>query len=287
MSDKRDFDKWLAGFTDTIASYTYYSDFPKIIKNTEAIKIQLNILNSLIGSKNIEEDFIAIAKAYPEILECIPILLAVREKEITATDRDGKVRYDFATHALPLQKYAEFMRKTGLFDVISNHIVNNLVDYVFGVETGLDSNARKNRGGNIMEDLVEQFIKETGYTYYSQVTTADIRKRWNIDITQTSINSKAPKQFDFVVESRGNIYAFEVNFYASSGSKLNETARSYKMLTEELANIRRFKFVWVTDGAGWNSAKNNLRETFDVLDNIYSIKDLKEGALKKLFNGGE
>ena len=56
----------------------------------------------------------------------------------------------------------KFMRKTGLFDLMENHIVNNLVDYVTGIETGLDSNGRKNRGGHLMENLVEGFLCKAG-----------------------------------------------------------------------------------------------------------------------------
>ena len=159
---KRDFKSWLSKFHYSIADYSYYIDFKKVFKNVDSIKVELNILNSLIGSKDIETEFEELLKKYPETLKCIPILLAVRENEIYAGE-GGKVKlYDFRKQSCTINDYKIFMMKTGLFELLQNHIINNLVDYVTGVETGLDSNGRKNRGGHQMEDLVESFIKKTG-----------------------------------------------------------------------------------------------------------------------------
>ena len=156
----RNFSTWLSGFRDSIADYGYYIDFEKVHRNVDSIKIELNILNSLIGSNNIETDFENLINKYPETLKCIPLLLAVRSNEIYAIDGDGDYTYNFKNPNLSVEQYKVFMRKTGLFDLIENHIVNNLVDYATGVETGLDSNGRKNRGGHLMENLVESFIKK-------------------------------------------------------------------------------------------------------------------------------
>ena len=180
------------------------------------------------------------------------------------------------------------MRKTGLFDMIANHIVNNLVDYAFGIETGLDSNGRKNRGGHLMEDLVEKYIKSAGYIkdvdYFKEMYLVDIEKTWDIDLAAISNKGQTAKRFDFVIKKKDMIYAVETNFYAGGGSKLNETARSYKMLSQESETIDGFTFVWFTDGAGWNSARGNLRETFDVMEHIYSIDDLEKGVMTQIFN---
>ena len=160
----RDFNDWLAGFRDSISDYGYYIDFEKVHRNVDAMKIELNILNSLIGSTDIENDFALLITKYPEALQCIPLLLAVRANEIYAIDGDGAFTYNFKTQNLSIEQYKVFMRKTGLFDLMANHIVHNLVDYVTGVETGLDSNGRKNRGGHLMENLVESFIQKL-YVY--------------------------------------------------------------------------------------------------------------------------
>lgn len=159
----RDFNKWFSTFRSSIADYGYYTDFAKVYRNVDDIKVELNILNSLIGSKSIENEFGELVKKYPETLKCIPVLLAVRENEIYAIDSDGKFTYKFKKPNLSIEQYKIFMRKTGLFDLMERHIISNLVDYVTGVETGMDSNGRKNRGGHLMENLVESYIQEAGY----------------------------------------------------------------------------------------------------------------------------
>ena len=283
----RDFNKWLENFRNSIASYDYYIDFEKVHRNVDSIKIELNILNSLVGSKNIEEDFEKIIKEYPQTLKCIPILLAVRSNEIYAMDCNGEYTYDFRNMTLSVDEYKSFMKKTGLFDLISNRIVSNLVDYVTGVETGLDSNGRKNRGGHLMENLVESYIQKSGFikneNYFKEMYIHEITDKWSIDLSAISNQGKMEKRFDFVVKTDDMIYAIETNFYASGGSKLNETARSYKTLAQEVDTIDGFTFVWFTDGKGWNSARHNLEETFDVMENIYNINDMENGIMNEVF----
>ena len=284
--EKRDFNKWLKNFRKSIATYGYYTDFDKVFENVNNIRIELNILNSLIGSQNIKKDFENIIEKYPETLKCIPILLAVRKKEIYVIDIDGEYIYSFKKRNYPVEQYSEFMEKTGLFRLLKNHIINNLFDYVTGVETGLDSNGRKNRGGHIMEDLVESFIKSSGFKrdkdYFKEMTISEIENRWNVDLSAISNTGKTEKRFDFVIKTDSQIYVIETNFYASNGSKLNETARSYKTITKEVETIEGVTFVWFTDGKGWESARNNLEETFDVLEHIYSINDLENGIINKI-----
>ena len=283
----RSFNDWISNFRSSISSYDYYINFDKVIKNAESIKIELNILNSLIGSDNVEKDFEELVTRYPETLSCIPLLLAVRGSQIYAQDEDGGFDYDFKKMNHSVEQYKVFMKKTGLFDMISNHVVNNLFDFALGIETGLDSNGRKNRGGHLMENLVEKYIIEEGFvkdkTYFKEMYLVDIERNWNIDLSSLSNQGKSAKRFDFVVKTNDKVYAIETNFYASSGSKLNETARSYKMIAQESKNINGFSFVWFTDGIGWKNAKNNLEETFDSMEHIYNISDLENGIVKKIF----
>lgn len=280
---KRNFNEWLGEFRESIVDYGYYIDFPKIHKNVDAIKVELNILNALVGSQNIEQEFDDLIAKYPETLKCIPILLAVRSNEIYAIDEDGEYNYNFSKMNYSAEQYKVFMRKTGLFDLIANHIISNLVDYATGVETGLDSNGRKNRGGHLMENLVEGYIQKAGYIkgkdYFKEMNLSEIESKWNINLSAISNQGKAEKRFDFVIKTDNNIYGIETNFYGSGGSKLNETARSYKTLALEAKTIDGFKFAWFTDGKGWNSARNNLEETFDVLDDVYNINDLESGVI--------
>ena len=178
------------------------------------------------------------------------------------------------------------MRETGLFDLLEHHIIGSLVDYATGVETGLDSNGRKNRGGHLMEDLVESYIIKAGFvkgrTYFKEMYIHEITAKWGIDLSAISNQGKAEKRFDYVIKTEKMIYGIETNFYASSGSKLNETARSYKQIAQEVDTIEGFTFVWFTDGNGWQSARRNLEETFDVLETIYSIDDLEKNIINYL-----
>ena len=284
---KRDFNKWLETFKSSICNYDYYVDFEKVYGNVDSIKVELNILNSLIGSKNIENEFRDLIAKYPQVLKCIPVLLAVRGHEIYVIDGDGEYLFNFAKQNYSIDEYIMFMQKTGLFALISEHLINNLVDYVAGVEVGLDSNGRKNRGGHLMENLVENYFINAGlkknHDYFKEMYLTDIEKKWGLDLSSISNQGKATKRFDFVVRKNNKVYAIETNFYAGGGSKLNETARSYKAIAFESKEIDGFVFVWFTYGQGWKSAKHNLEETFDVLDNIYCIADLENGIVEKLF----
>jgi len=284
---KRNFTEWLGKFKKSIAGYGYYVNFEKVTENVEKVKVELNILNSLIGSENIESEFESIVTKYPETLKCIPLLLAVRKMEIYAQDADGTFNFRFDKMNYTIDQYKMFMKKTGLFDMIANHIVNNLVDYALGVETGLDSNGRKNRGGEQMENLVESYIQKAGFvkydTYFTEMYTSEITGKWGIDLSEISNDGKTEKRFDFVVKTPNMIYGIETNFYTSGGSKLNETARSYKQITQEVERIPGFTFVWFTDGEGWFTARHNLEETFDILETIYNIDDMEHGIMDNLF----
>lgn len=282
----RNFNEWLGKFKTSISNYKYYVDFEKIYKNVENVKVELNILNSLIGSKNIEEEFQNILIKYPETLECIPLLLAVRSKEIFVKDEVNEYLFKFDKMIYSVDDYIKFMRESGLFDLLQNHIINNLYDYVLGVEVGLDSNGRKNRGGHLMENLVEDYIQKAGFkkgeSYFKEMNLGDIEKKWGLDLSAMSGNNISSKRFDFVIKTDEQVYVIEANFYSSMGSKLNETARSYKMLAQESKKVNGVTFIWFTDGTGWNSAKKNLEETFNELETIYNINDLENGILNGL-----
>lgn len=282
----RNFNEWLSKFKSSISNYTYYVDFEKIYKAAEKYKVELNILNSLIGSKDIEKEFENIIIKYPEILEVIPLLLAVRSNEIFVKDNMDEYLFNFNKLVYSIGDYVKFMRETGLFELLQNHIINNLYDYVLGVEVGLDSNGRKNRGGHLMEDLVESYIIKAGYKknidYFKEMYLSDIERRWNLDLSAMSGNNISTKRFDFVIKTENQVYVIETNFYASGGSKLNETARSYKMLAKESKKVNGVTFIWCTDGQGWMSARKNLEEAFNELETIYNIDDLDNDILKTL-----
>lgn len=284
MPTNRNFEEWLATFRASINGYDYYTDFEKVYENAAKLKVEICILSSLINSKNIETDFENLLSEYPKCLQAIPILLAVRKHEIYCQDERGAVNYDFDEPNQSVEQYKYFMRATGLFDLLENHIISNLYDYATGVEVGLDSNGRKNRGGHQMENLVKKFLIEASVTYHKEMYLADVEKRFGLNLSAISASGTSTKRFDFVVEAASKVFGIETNFYTSGGSKLNETARSYKTIALESKSINGFEFVWITDGEGWKSARKNLKETFLVLDTLYNIKDLEDGIFRELFN---
>lgn len=276
----RNFEEWISTFTDNIADYKYYIDFEAIYKKLEGYKLELNIMNALVGSKNIEKEFEEIVKKYPEVIKCIPVLLAIRERQIKVLDKNGnKFEYDFEKINYSIDQYKVFMKETGLFELIQNKLINNVYDYALGVEAGLNANARKNRGGRLIEDIVESFIQKLGYkkdeTYFKEMYLQEIKSKWNLDVSQIPIN-----RADFVIKTDEYVYIIQANFYSSGGTKLIETAKDCKMIAEETNKIDKVKFIWITDGMGWLSARNSLKEAFDNMDNIYNINDLKNGVMK-------
>lgn len=303
--NSRNFDAWLAEFEPVIASFDYYVDFDKCIANAEKWRPELHLMNSLLGSKDIEHDFLALCEKYPDVLHVAPTLLAVRNTEIPVLEVGILTTYNFGDKGEPNspQEYADFMQATGLFEIMEHHVISNLYDYVTGIEVGLDSNGRKNRGGHLMENLVETHLIQAGLkrrehkgkrvpidgdprecgVYYKELYSSQAQKFWDIDLSPITNGGTVEKRFDFVAKTDDGLFGIETNFYASDGSKLNETSRSYKEMAEEAETIDGFTFVWVTDGGGWKSARNNLRETFEVMDTIYNLAELQRGAFRHLF----
>lgn len=282
----RNFNEWFKNLKTSISNYDYYTDFKKAFKNVDKLKFEIDVLNSLIGSNDIEKDFKRIIEKYPSVLKCIPLLLAVHSNEIFIKDGMIEHLFSFEKRNYPIDNYIDFMDKAHLFDLFYNNRISDFYSYFLGVEVGLDSNSRKNRGGHLMENLVEKYIQKAGYkenvTYFKQITIKDIENKWNVNLSKMSGNKVSSKRFDFVIKTDKQIYLIETNFYASSGSKLNEIARSYKMLAQESDRINGVTFVWITDGLGWAKAKNNLEETFNELENLYNINDLENGILNDL-----
>ena len=284
---ERTFETRLSTFRKSISNYKYYIDFDTVYRNAEKYKDELNLLDWLIKCDDVENEFIRIITKYPNVLHCIPTLLAVRESEIFVLDSWKEYCYDFSNKNYTPEQYAVFMKETWLFDLFKNHLIGKCYDYVLWVECWLNSNARKNRWGHLMEDLVEDFIQKAGFkkdvNYFKEMYTSDMEKMFWIDLTPITNEQKTEKRFDYVVKTPNCVYAIETNFYASWGSKLNETARSYKMIAEESKNIKWFKFVWFTDWEWWISARNNLRETFDVLPTMYNINDMNNWIMREAF----
>ena len=289
---KRSFEEIIENLKESIAGFDYYTDFQKVYDNVGDILISLNILNSLIGTfDKFDEKFLEVIHKYPETLKAIPILIAFRTKDgkvPVANKRGDLISFDFNTFSMKDSDYLLFMDKTGLKDLISNAKVTNLVDYVIGVEVGLDSNARKNRTGSIMEAIVLEYLQRESNNpkeIMVQANKKDIINKWgykeleNINISEGK--KEANKRFDFAINVDGIVFLIETNFYASSGSKLNETSRSYEKLADDINNLEHYRFIWVTDGIGWKSARRNLEESYQHQLFLATLKDLETNFLMK------
>lgn len=266
---QKQFEMFMSQLKETNATLDFYCDFPKIARNVADISISLNMLNYLLGKQNLREAVEALWARDPKVFDVMDILIATRKK-------DNKMFFDelgqFRTiHSLfeSVDGVMEFLEGTGLANVFRKPEIKDLVDYVFGVETGLDTNARKNRSGEITEKLVAKIFANANLEYSQQVSS-------NTFPAVANVLGADQKVFDFVIKTVTKTYLIEVNFYSGGGSKLNEVARSYTDVAPKVNSIEGFEFVWITDGIGWHSAKNKLQEAFAAIPSIYNLTTIKE-----------
>ncbi|MDR2568297.1 MAG: type II restriction endonuclease [Mycoplasmataceae bacterium] len=271
----RNFEKWITTFKNTLRTNDFWVDWERVFSNVKKYKKEISLLNKILNKTNIEEKFKKLANKFPSITNCIPLLIAVRSLSITTAEKTVNF-----TGWKNLDEICDFMRESGLFKFLQEGKIKNLNDYFTGIEVGLDSNGRKNRGGKIMSECFESFLKKLKTPYKQEVTLFEIAKQYDLNISKVVKN----KRFDFVFVINGIVYGAEVNFYSAGGSKLNETAKSYIELNNELKNVKNFEFLWITDGEGWMSAKKDLQNAFNNIRHLYNINNLKNGILGKLIN---
>lgn len=265
----KDFNKFMSQLQETNQTLDFFCDFDKISQNVDNIKLSLCMLNSLIGSTDMRKSVETIWNRDKSAFDVMDILIAVRS--------EGKKKVlDSLGNCIVLDSLfdsidgvIEFLDNTGLTDIFQSKKINDLVDYVFGIETGLDTNARKNRGGHVMENMVARIFDQNGISYRQEVYSSE----WP-EITKVLGDDE--KRFDFVIETETKTYLIEVNFYSSGGSKLNEVARSYSDIAPKINSVSGFEFVWITDGIGWKSAKNKLQEAYSIISSIYNLTNINE-----------
>ncbi|MBP2024506.1 type II restriction endonuclease [Peptoniphilus stercorisuis] len=287
---ERNFNDLINNMRDSIKGYDYFVCWDKVIGNTGKVEIPLNILNTLIGKQNILDEFRYIIKEYPEVVPVIPMCLAIRESKIDIFDNQESIIYKFYKKKEytneEIQHIVDFSEKTGFLNILKNKNIKNLSDYYFGIEVGLDTNARKNRTGNLMENLVEQYLKkmckQNNISYISQATSKKIESEFNEQVP----TDKSSRRYDFAIKKGKEIILIETNFYNGGGSKLKATAGEFITLNNLINKNENTKFVWITDGKGWETAKNPLEEAFNEIDNILNIKDLENGVLEDIVIGG-
>ena len=265
----KDFNKFMSQLQETNQTLDFFCDFDKISRNVEDIKLSLCMLNSLIGSTDMRKSVETIWNRDKSAFDVMDILIAVRSegKKKFLNSLGNCIVLDSLFESI--DGVMEFLDNTGLTDIFQSRKINDLVDYVFGIETGLDTNARKNRSGHVMENMVARIFDKNGISYRQEVYSSE----WP-DITKVLGDDE--KRFDFVIESSTKIYLMEVNFYSGGGSKLNEVARSYSDIAPKINSIPGFEFVWITDGIGWKSAKNKLQEAYSIIPSIYNLTNINE-----------
>lgn len=268
--------------------WSYFVNWEKIYANLRKIEIALNNLNYLIGKEDFDREFVELIREEPKIIKVLPALVMSRENKFDVLiDYDNKcLKYEYYDFSIKnpteedIQKYLHFMHKTGLAKLIQENKIKSLVDYMIGVEAGLDSNGRKNRSGHSMESIVEIFIKDLcnkkGYKYLKEANANNIKKAFDVDVPV----DKSSRRYDFVLKTTTEIVIFEVNFYGGGGSKLKSTAGEYRNLYDVLQN--QFRFIWITDGMGWQKSSRSLYETFKHNDYLLSLSMLEKGILEKI-----
>lgn len=269
MIQKEKFSVFFDNITEIKIGLDYYTDFKKVINNVNTISLRLTQLNYLVGQKDMRKAVEELWKENPKAFSVMGILVAVRKKQNKkAWGRDGSERlvynyFDSVDHIM------EFIEDSGLLIVLQDKHIKNLVDYVFGVETGLDTHGRKNRIGEIMASKIAQQFDETNISYEREVQSKNFP-------AIKSVLGKDSKRFDFVISCPSKKYLVEVNYYGTQGSKVTEIPRSYMDVAKKINSVEGFEFVWITDGIGWKKAKEQLNEAYDEIPNVYNLNTLQD-----------
>jgi len=286
---KKDFQTFVDTLKNSIKTWEYFVNWEKVFENKTKYEITLNKLNYLLGKEDLEKEFVSLFSDSPEIVKALPSLLAVRESKLEIFDISTKDTefFDFISEVEyskeNAEKYFKFIKNSGLYKLFKDDGVKNLVDYVFGVEVGLDSNGRKNRGGKIMEDIVEIFVKDfcnqNDFEYLAQANSQKIKEKFGKTVTF----DKSDRSFDFAIfnPKTKNIKLIEANFYNGGGSKLKAVCGEFRSLYNELKK-QDIDFIWITDGQGWQTTKRPLEETYNHNEYVFNLNMLEENVLSKL-----
>lgn len=292
-NDEDVFQFLLSNLKETIRKHDFFVDWKKVFTNISEIASRLNILNDFIGKDNIKDEFKNIILNYPEIIEVLPILLAIREEQIKVLDINSVdntfnyIVYNFKKCKKlsneDAEKVVEFVDKSGIFNLFTDNKISNFIDYVIGIEVGLDSNARKNRIGKIMEDIVEKFIKDIclkyNYRYIKQAKANNVKRVLGYDI----IVDEADRKFDFAIDNGKKLFLIEANYFSGGGSKLKSVSGEFISLFNFIkSKTPEHEFIWITDGVGWRDSYRPLREAFDKIDYVLNICMLENGILEEI-----
>jgi type II restriction enzyme len=286
------FEYLISTLKETITKWDYFVNWAKVFNNLKDIEVDLNILNYLIGKDNIKSEFVGLLKKHPSIARLIPILVASRESNYKILSKYGYDEFVYENFsfksantltAYEIKGIVQFADESGFLKLLSSKRIKNVVDYVIGVEVGLDSNGRKNRTGKLMESIVEFFVKDVckrnGYEYICQANAKKVKQKWNLKLTV----DKSSRNIDFAVCNGKSLYLIETNFYGGGGSKLKSTAGEYKTMFDYWKNDGH-KFIWVTDGLGWKSTHRPLRVTFNHIEYLLNLEMISKKVLEDIIS---
>lgn len=247
-----------------------FVDFNKVIEHTEQIKIYLNALNALLSSSEISKAIYALWDENPKIFSVLGILIAVRDANNKFVLLPNGCNILMSDYFNTPESVIEYLTKTGLLSFFHNQKVNNLVDYVFGVEVGLDTHARKNRSGELMQTYVANILSSKNVTFQSQVSVKKLPNE-----IKKSFGEKR-KVFDFVISGKNKTWIVEVNYYGNTGSKINETTSSYINLQEMITRVPGYDFIWITDGRAWRNDTASLSNAVENIRHFHNLKSFEK-----------
>jgi len=288
------FDYLMSTFHDNLREWDYFVNWSKAFANTGKISDLVDKWDRLIGVHNFNESFRTLLAEYPELSTTIPSLLvrdgsgSTRFSIVTENPhwREGLRNFDFSQPAVSegdVELALEFVSKSGLRQIFEDGGVSRVRDFLLGAEAGVDSNARKNRGGNAMTHIVtkvlEDHCNDGGFELAQEVSPEAIKNLWGVDLSSLNPN----RRFDFAMMRDRNVFVVEVNAYGGGGSKLKATAAEYVGLQEEIRKCPA-TFVWITEGAGWRSTRRPLRTAFDAIDHVLNLRLIEEGTLSEVMD---
>ncbi|PID90198.1 MAG: restriction endonuclease [Bacteroidetes bacterium] len=275
--EKASFDEFIDTLCVTKRGLDIFCDFEKINDRVKPIAVKLNQLNYLIGEEDLAGAVHSIWLENPRAFEVLPILIAVRSGDEMVLGSDGEPR-SIASYLTDEASVVEYIRGTGLDKVLQSKRVKNLVDYVFGVETGLDTNGRKNRGGHLMKNIVAEMLNDAKIPFSKELPSNCLEQFTALGLDKT--------HFDFVIETPGTVFLIKTNLYHSHGSKIVTTALSFKEILAKVPEASGYGFVWITDGQGWLSAKKALEEAYATIPYMYNLSLLPTftSMVKRLLN---
>ena len=294
-TDDAVFDYLTSTFHDNLRQWDYFVNWDKALRNAEQLHSYVDKWDVLIGSKDFDSDFRALLASHPGLATTIP-LLVVRDGSgtnqfsiVSETDasnwRAGLRHFDFSqpvTTEGQIEMALEFVTRTGVKALFEGSLIARTRDYLLGTEAGLDSNGRKNRGGDAMSTIVGRILEDLsaqmGVEFGREMSSAAIEEKWGISLGGVGVG----RRFDFVVNSQDRLFAIEVNVYGGGGSKLKATAGEYEGLQEALRGSP-LTFIWITEGAGWKGTNRPLRKAFDSIDYVLNLNLIEQGALAEIF----